>query len=296
MAELTPLACSVRGCGAPLARRERVLVCSRGHSYDVARSGYVNLLQPQDRRSRSAGDSKEQVAARARLLAARVGQATIDALVRHAARLDLGDRPHVVDLGCGSGEALAALAAVRTIDGIGIDLSTAAATCAARRFPALTWLVANADRRLPLTDRTIALVLSLHGRRNPVEVDRILVPDGHLLAAVPARDDLVELRTLVQGTRVERDRGAGLMAAYEPLFRLVEQFAVRDQLTLGRESLIDLLRGTYRGERRSAAGRIEGLEQMQVTVAAELFLFARRPRRGAPGVTPGRPVRPLRPR
>ena len=26
-------------------------VCPRGHAFDVARSGYVNLLQPQDRRS-----------------------------------------------------------------------------------------------------------------------------------------------------------------------------------------------------------------------------------------------------
>ena len=44
------LACSVRGCGRPLEKNDRALVCARGHSYDIARSGYVNLLQPQDRR------------------------------------------------------------------------------------------------------------------------------------------------------------------------------------------------------------------------------------------------------
>jgi len=58
---LLVLACSVRGCGLPLTRRDRALVCSAGHAFDIARSGYINLLQPQDRRSLVAGDSKTAV-------------------------------------------------------------------------------------------------------------------------------------------------------------------------------------------------------------------------------------------
>lgn len=42
------LLCPVRGCGAPLARSGRALACLRGHGFDLARSGYTNLLQPQD--------------------------------------------------------------------------------------------------------------------------------------------------------------------------------------------------------------------------------------------------------
>src|SRR4051812_13953135 len=61
------LLCTVRDCHQPLAREEKRLVCERNHAYDVARSGYVNLLQPQDRRSANPGDSKEAVAARRRL-------------------------------------------------------------------------------------------------------------------------------------------------------------------------------------------------------------------------------------
>ena len=43
------LLCPVRNCHLPLARDGRRLVCAGGHSFDVARSGYVNLLQPQDK-------------------------------------------------------------------------------------------------------------------------------------------------------------------------------------------------------------------------------------------------------
>jgi len=62
------LLCTVRECRAPLAREAERVVCERGHSFDVARSGYINLLQPQDRRAKSPGDSAEVVAARRRFL------------------------------------------------------------------------------------------------------------------------------------------------------------------------------------------------------------------------------------
>ena len=43
---------------------------------------------------------------------------------------------------------------------------------------------------------------------------------------------------------------------------------------LDRDALKDLLRGTYRGERRSAVKRVEALENLEVTLASELFLLA----------------------
>jgi 23S rRNA (guanine745-N1)-methyltransferase len=264
----------VRDCGLPLEQRVRVLVCARGHSYDMARTGYVNLLQPQDRRSLSPGDSRAAIAARARLLTAGVGRALIDDVVGRVLAFDLPDHAVVTDLGSGSGEALAAVADARSITGIGIDLSTAAAAHAARRFPRLMWVVANADRRLPLMDRTVALVLSLHGRRHPAECARVLTPDGRLIVAVPAPEDLIELRALVQGEGRERDRAGALLAEHTPLFTLTERFAVRDRHTLGRASLLDLLRGTYRGARAGAAARVNTSETLEVTIASDVFVFA----------------------
>src|ERR1017187_10884104 len=51
------LLCTVRNCHMELVREERRLHCPRGHSFDVARSGYINLLQPQERRSKEPGDT-----------------------------------------------------------------------------------------------------------------------------------------------------------------------------------------------------------------------------------------------
>ena len=249
-------------------------MCAAGHSYDVARSGYVNLLQPQDRRSTDAGDSREAVEARAALLALGVGRAVIDGLVEMVGQLKVAPTS-VIDLGCGSGDALAALTEDRL--GIGIDLSVAAIERAARRFPDRTWVVANADRRLPLLDRSIHLVLSLHGRRNPPEVARVLAPTGHLLVVVPAADDLIELRELVQGARVERDRATAVVAEHESLFELLDRSIVRQTVDLERDALLNLLHGTYRGSRLAAADRVAALTRMNVTLASEVLVLGPRP-------------------
>jgi 23S rRNA (guanine745-N1)-methyltransferase len=271
-----PLACTVRSCGRPLTREPRRLVCPQGHSFDVARSGYISLLQPQDRRSRTAGDSKAAVDARARLLSAGVGRAVVDAVVdRVVALVAPQETPVVADLGCGSGEALSWLAARRTTAGIGIDLSVAAVDHAARCAPGVTWVVANADRRLPILDESVQLVLSLHGRRNPSECARVLAPGGALIVAVPAADDLIELRSLVQGQAVERERVDAVVAAHAPFFSADARFTVREQHRLEGDALRDLLRGTYRGRRASAAAHVEALDALEVTIASDVLVLAR---------------------
>lgn len=255
--------------------------CARRHAYDIARSGYINLLQPQDRRSLEAGDSQEAIAARARLLDAGIGRGLLDTVVGRAATLLPGDGV-VADLGSGSGEVLGTLAP--RIDGcaIGIDLSPAAAEHAARRHPAVTWVVANADRRLPLLDRSVDLLLSVYGRRNPAECARVLTAGGHLLVAVPAADDLIELRTAVQGQAIARERSHPLVAEHAEQFEVVEQFETRERRHVTRDQLQDLLRGTYRGTRRSTAQAIASLGELDVTLASVIVVFSAGARRREP--------------
>jgi 23S rRNA (guanine745-N1)-methyltransferase len=273
-----PLSCTVRGCQEALHKGERSFICARGHAYDIARSGYVNLLQPQDRKSTDAGDSREAIGARAALVQKGVGRATIDNVVARAASLlSHCVDPVVSDLGSGSGETLGLLSAVQSpLCGVGIDLSIHAAALAARRFPTLTWVVANADRRLPLLDHSIDALISVHARRNPPECRRVLAPTGFLLMAIPAADDLIELREAVQGAAVERDRVASLIAEHDAEFTLADQWRTSQRVELEPAALLDLLLGTYRGLRFSESSRVRSLEHLNVTLASDVLLF--RPR------------------
>ena len=58
--------------------------CGRGHSFDVARQGYVNLLPVQQKHSLNPGDTKEQVLSRRAFLDGGFYQPIADALCKLA--------------------------------------------------------------------------------------------------------------------------------------------------------------------------------------------------------------------
>jgi 23S rRNA (guanine745-N1)-methyltransferase len=274
------IVCTVRGCGRPLEREGQMWRCAARHAFDIARSGYVNLLQPQDRRSPEAGDSEDAIAARARLFDAGVGRSLLSTCVSLASRFP-GSPKAVVDLGCGSGEQLAGLCQQAGAYGAGVDLSVHAIDRAARRFPSLQWLVANVDRSVPIASHHVDLAISLHARRNPLECARVLKAAGHLIVAIPAPDDLIELREAVEGSGAVRDRADTLMAEHRERFDLLDRQTVRERHGLDRPALLDLLRGTYRGARHAAAEAVARLDRLDVTAASEVFIFTVRAGRSA---------------
>ena len=269
---MVTLLCPVRGCGAPLSPTDRALTCPRGHRFDRARSGYCNLLQPQERRSRRPGDSAAALAARRRLFDRGHGDWLVPHLLAAFDALGLPPGAAVLDVGCGEGFYLGALARERRIEAHGLDISAPAVDLAARRYPHATWIVANADRTLPYAAGSFALAMSLTSRLNPRELRRVLAlaanpaaatgeAGGFLLLAVPAADDLVELRTAVLGEGRLRDRLRPALATLAADFEPVRQAVVRTRLRLDAGGARDLLAATYRGarhrERRRAAGLVE---------------------------------------
>src|SRR6266436_5841716 len=136
------LVCPVRDCHLPLGRVERRVACPRGHSFDVARSGYINLLQPQERRSKQPGDTPAALAARRRLHDCGATRPLLDAIGEIVAT---SPDDVVLDAGCGDGFYLGTLARQTGFSAHGIDISVPAIEAAARRYPECEWIVANAD-------------------------------------------------------------------------------------------------------------------------------------------------------
>jgi 23S rRNA (guanine745-N1)-methyltransferase len=268
----------VRGCEGPLARAGKTLVCPRGHSFDVARSGYVNLLQPQDRRSKSPGDSREAVQARRRLVDGGHERWMVGPIVEvldSVSKRTKADPPAALDLGCGEGYLLGSIAGERKIDGFGVDISVPAIELAAKTYPELTWLVANADRRLPLRDAAFDFVMSVTARRNGAELARLLSRHGRALAlvVVPGLDDLAELREAVLGRAEHRDRTASAIEELAPHLELVSRRSLRKKTLYAANDVRDLLPATYRGGRTRERERAEEIGEMEITSSRELLLF-----------------------
>jgi len=272
-----PLVCPVRACGRPLTRSPggESLACAAGHAFDVARRGYINLLQPQDKRSRRPGDSRESILARRRIAEAGLDPPIAEEALRAIGGLALDRRPDVLDVGCGDGAFLAEISASLSIAAHGVDISIPAIELAARRLPPpdAEWVVANADRRLPWADASFDVVTSIMARRNRGEFARVLRPGGLAVVAVPAEDDLVELREAVQGEGRRRDRSAAAVEELAPDFALASRRSIRTRARLDVPALHDLLAATYRGARASEQARAAGLSPMEVTAGRDLLVF-----------------------
>jgi 23S rRNA (guanine745-N1)-methyltransferase len=271
--ERVRLRCTVRGCEQDLAREGALFRCRKGHAFDIARSGYVNLLLVQDRKSRDPGDSKDAVDARRRLQDAGFGQPLLDPLLETIREIAPPPSSAILDVGCGEGTFLAAVADRFELEGHGVDISTPAIDAAARRHPRQHWVVANADRGLPFADASFRVVMTIAGRRHATEFRRVLEPQGRLVAAIPAEDDLVELREALHGHAIIVDRFGPLLKVLEGTFRLEKRRVVRQKTRLATPAILDLLSSTYRGGRDSQREAIAKLDAMDVTSSWTLSSF-----------------------
>lgn len=189
---MAELICPV--CGGRLTRGAAVWRCEKGHSFDVARQGYVNLLPVTQKHSRQPGDPKTQVDARRAFLSRGLYAPIAEKLT---ALCRAGEPRALLDVGCGEGYYLAA--AQRTVTGLecwGVDVSKEAVRRAAARYKNITFLTATAAH-LPFADGQFDLLSSLFALTLPEEFFRVLRPGGRLIQAVAGEDHLLGLRGLI---------------------------------------------------------------------------------------------------
>lgn len=258
-------------CRESLVREPRRWHCAAGHSFDVAREGYVNLLPVQHKKSRDPGDTADSVRARRAFLEAGHYQPlrdAVQALLRPLAPQRL------LDIGCGEGYYTRVMAEVAH-EVVGVDIAKPAIQLAARRTPGITWLVASAVA-LPLEDRAVDVVCSLFSPLPVGELLRVLPEGGHVLVVTPAPDHLWHVRDGLFG-EVRAHEPDKFLRDFEVGFSLVRRDEVRVPLSLTQQALIDLLAMTpyawkARADRRAA---LEALPAFATEAAFSLMLFRR---------------------
>jgi 23S rRNA (guanine745-N1)-methyltransferase len=218
-------------CAARLARAGGAVRCAAGHSYDVARQGYLTLLPG----GAGTADTADMVAARDRFLSAGHYAALGDAL---AAAVP-GAGP-VVDVGAGTGAHLARVLQAVDGPGLALDLSPYAARRAARAHPRIGAVVADAWRRLPVRDGVAAAVLSVFAPRGPAEAARVLAPRGRLVVVTPTPRHLAELVGPLGLVGVDPDKDDRLERQLAG-FRLLSAEPVERRLALTAQAVRDIV-------------------------------------------------------
>jgi 23S rRNA (guanine745-N1)-methyltransferase len=185
-------------CRLDLAGAAGSLICGNRHSFDLAREGYVNLLDGRRRGPMAHGDSAEQLDHRTAFLEAGHFDPVAAAIAAHVARTGPPSRDgrwRVLDAGSGTGHHLAGVAAAlpKPAIGLGLDIARMAAQRAARQWPALAFAVVDLWGEWPVQDAAADLGLSIFAPRNFAEMARVLRPGGWLALAYPGPEHLAEL-------------------------------------------------------------------------------------------------------
>lgn len=190
-------------CADGFTRVERTLRCTAGHSFDLARQGYVNLL---GHAAPANADTAAMVAARERFLGAG-HYAPIAAAVAAA----VGPDGAVVEVGAGTGHYLAtALGAGQRRPHLAMDVSAAACRASARA--GLASAVADTWAGLTLADGSVSRLICVFAPRNPAEFVRVLDPGGELIMVTPTAAHLAQLRAQLGLLDVPADKAARLDA------------------------------------------------------------------------------------
>lgn len=184
----------------PLYAREQQLVCDKGHAFDIARQGYVNLLPVQHKRSRQPGDSREMVFARRDFLDGGYYEAIAGA-VCEILSAHVTASACLADFGCGNGYYLDYVArqlqaADTGMSLLGFDISKYAVQEAARRNRQITWLVAS-NRQPPIAHSSVDAAVCMFGFHSFDAFYKVLKPGGVLLLVDAGPDHLQELRALL---------------------------------------------------------------------------------------------------
>lgn len=171
-------------CGSTLFQKEKRFVCSSNHSYDIAKSGYVNLLLKQ---SKDHGDNKEMVQARTAFLE----KDYYGFLKEELKQISIKESPSVLaDLGCGEGYYTKEFVAKEKY---GFDMAKDALTHAAKQDSSTQYAIASIFH-LPLENDCCDMVVTCFAPTATLEIPRILKDHGCFVCVTPGPKHLFELK------------------------------------------------------------------------------------------------------
>lgn len=175
------------------------LVSESGHSYDVAKQGYVTLAAGAGLKHK--GDDMDMVNARETYLAMGHFAPFVEAVTGavqdglDSASLAESTPASLLEVGAGTGYYLAhTLDSIAEARGVGLDISPHAAKHLAKCHPRVGAVVADVWERLPIQDESVDAISVVFAPRNPAEFQRVLAPGGQVIVLTPGAGHLDELR------------------------------------------------------------------------------------------------------
>ncbi|GEN83373.1 hypothetical protein SLU01_16850 [Sporosarcina luteola] len=208
--------CPICSTGMEMVEQAK-LVCENMHSFDLAKSGYVNLA-PQAHTTKY---DKSLFEARTKVMASGFFKPVLDKLSSLVNdHLDESDESVLLDAGCGEGTHLKAIHSRLSMEtvgiGIGIDLAKEGIAAASKAYPGFIWSVADLAA-MPFQDDAVDVILNVLSPANYAEFNRLLKQGGIVVKVVPESGYLQELREAFYNGKQQKEET-------DPVERFSEHF------------------------------------------------------------------------
>ncbi len=259
-------------CRQSLNLTERTWRCEQGHSYDVAKQGYVNLHVVQHKHSKNPGDTPESVDARRAFLQSGYYQPLQQAVVALLKQLDV---KAILDIGCGEGYYTSAMQQV-VEQCVGVDIAKNAVQRAAKLNTEVTWVVGT-GATLPVLDQSMDACTSLFSPIPQAEIARILKDDGYLIVVTPASEHLYAMREALF-EQVNPHTPEKFVEQLQDLFELKQEQIIDTPFVLDQQALKNLIAMTPYAYKASPERRLqlEQQSQLEVTASFQIYVFQKR--------------------
>lgn len=193
-------------CQLELKEEEKHYLCSKNHSFDKSRKGYVNLLLVNQKGTKEPGDSKEMILSRKEFLNKGYYEPLakgLSVLITKLIETNKDKVINVLDAGCGEGyftcylkKQLVETNPTKNLNFWGIDISKPAINYAASRDKEINFAVAS-NYNLPILSGSVDYVLWTFAPGDEGEFHRILKDNGKLIMVIPGVRHLLGLKELV---------------------------------------------------------------------------------------------------
>lgn len=256
-------------CKNELNKTGKSLICSNGHCFDMAKSGYVNLLLKST--GGNHGDNKLMVSARHDFLDKGYYEPLREAIVKMCREFtDTGDI--IVDCGCGEGYYTSKIAEVlpdRTV--CGFDISKDALAVAAKRNKTVEYAVASSFD-IPLPDSCADMITEIFSPHSEKEFLRILKPDGRMLMVIPLENHLLELKQAVYDKAYKNEPSSFEIEGFKLLKSERVEYTADIACTEDIKNLFAMTPYYYKtGEKEQA--RLNTLQRLNVTLSFAVLCY-----------------------
>jgi len=265
-------------CKEKLSKENKTYKCINNHSFDIAKSGYVNLLLDNQKNSKNPGDDKDMIKSRKFFLEKGYYKDISDKLNEIIENnIEVKEKTFILDIGCGEGYYTGNLkeyldSRSKESELLGIDISKQAILEASKKYKKIDWVIASA-LNIPVMEETYDFVICMFSKIIPSEKKRVLKEKGKVIIVSTGENHLQEIKEVVY-ENVKKDYYSPIEDMKE--FKHIETINIKSKININEkeniENLFNMTPYRWRSPKEGVKKLFE-LDSMEVTIDVNFDVF-----------------------